>query len=72
MTGYICGPRIYEYKGVTIEASYSGPWPVNKAGSPYKRLPAAVAVVFDEFWHLPEAEQDTYRTGGGCQRFGNE
>ena len=72
MKGYICGPRIYEYKGVIIEISHAGPWPINKRGEPYKRMPVAVAAIFDEFWKLPEEEQAKYRTGGGCQRFGNE
>lgn len=73
MTGYICGPRIYEYKGVTIELpSIGGAWPINKKGEPYQRIPRGVEAIVDEFLGLPEDEQAKYRTGGGCQRIGNE
>ena len=72
MTGFICGPRIYEYKGVTIELSYSGPWPINKRGEPYQRLPHDVSLALDEFIKMGDEESEKYRTGGGCQRFGNE
>jgi hypothetical protein len=72
MTGFICGPRIYEYKGVTIEMpAYSGPWPVNKKGEPYRRLPRGVYAIVEEFWSLSEEDQAKYRTGGGCERFGS-
>lgn len=69
MTGYICGPKLYEYKGVTIELSGTGgPWASNRNGDPYKRLPAKVKQAIDEWIGLPEVEQDTYRAGGGCQQ----
>jgi hypothetical protein len=73
MTGFICGPRIYEYKGVTIEIpGIGGLCACNKKGEPYLRYPKRVSAAIDEFWSLPEEDQAKYRTCGGCQRFGNE
>jgi hypothetical protein len=66
---YICGPRLYEYNGVIIEMSAcSGPWASNRNGDPYQRLPAKVKKAIDEWWMLPEEEQNKYRVGGGCVR----
>jgi len=73
MKGYICGPKVYEYKGMRIELSYiGGPVACNKKGEPYLRYPRNVAELLDEFWKLSEEQQNTYRTGGGCQRFGHD
>jgi hypothetical protein len=71
MTGYICGPRIYEYKGVTIEmTNIGGPCATKKNGDPYVRMPRRIEIIILEFWGLPDEEQARYRTGSGCQRFG--
>ena len=73
MTGYICGPRIYEYRGIIIELpGGGGPWPLNKSGNAYQRVPGYVVDIVNDFWSLSEEDQEKYRTGGGCQRFGNE
>ena len=73
MTGFICGPKTYKYKGLRIELSYIGGLTAcNKKWEPYLRYPRGVADLLDEFWGLSEEDQAKYRTGGGCQRFGDE
>ena len=73
MMGFICGPKVYEYRGIIIELPGSGgPCPVNKSGNPYQRVPGYVADIVNDFWSLSEEDQAKYRTGGGCQRFGDE
>jgi len=69
-TGWICFTPTYEYKGVTFEFHrYCGPWPIKKDGEPFKRAGKKFFDVFDEWFLLPEDEQETYRIGGGCERF---
>ncbi len=68
MTGFICGPGIYEYKGITIElGGIGGPWPINKKGNPYERIPKKVDEIVREWCTLDKEEQNKYRIGGGCQ-----
>ena len=68
MTGYICGPRLYKYDGVTIEESGTGgPWPVRGNGDPYQRVPRRVALVLDNFCDLTDVEREAYRVSGGCR-----
>ena len=67
MTGYICSPPIYEYKGVTFEFGMSsGPWPIRKDGELFKRVGPKFWDLF-EAWHA-EPDPEIYRIGGGCQR----
>lgn len=65
--GYICSPKLYEYKGVVIEYTYSGPCPLTKRGTPRQRWTKDLVALVTEFDHLPNRED--YRVGGGCQRF---
>lgn len=68
--GYICGPRIYKYKGWTFEYhAYLGPWPLTKTGERRKRAGDVFWKIFNDFLALPEEEQKKLCLGGGCQRF---
>ena len=69
MTGYICGPKLYEFQGAMIEDTHCGLWASNRQGEPYRRMPAKVAKAIDAFCLLSEDEREAYRVGGGCQRF---
>jgi len=75
MTGFLCSTPLYEYehngKVWTFEMHrYMGtPWPIRKDGAPYKRAGKTFWDMLDAFMALPEDEQETYRIGGGCQRF---
>lgn len=70
MSGIICGPAIYEYKGILFEFhSWIGPWPLKKDGSPKKYAGPKFWDMWDEFSKLPKEEQITYNIHrGGCQR----
>jgi len=66
--GFLCGPRLYEYKGWFFEYKYMmGPWPLCKDGEPFKRAGDKFYTMFNEFWALPDREK--YRVGGGCLAF---
>jgi hypothetical protein len=68
--GWLCGPRIYEYKGVEFEVhSYCGPCPLRKDGSPKVRIPKTFWPLYEEFDKLSKEEKKKYHLGGGCQRF---
>ncbi len=65
VTGWICGPRLYEYKGWFFEVSAGcGPWPLCKDGEPRKRAGDAFWKTFDEF--MKEKDISKFRVGGGC------
>lgn len=65
VTGYLCGPRVYEYKCVVFEVSgYAGPWPLRKDGEPKKRAGDKFYSLYAEWDALPDKE--SYRVGGGC------
>ena len=66
MTGFLCGPKVYEYKGWLFEMSYSGPWPLKKDGTPRERAGNKFWNMYKEFDKLPDKE--SYRVGGGCIR----
>jgi hypothetical protein len=67
--GYLCGPHIYEYKGIVFEYSiYGGPWPLKKDGEQKKLAGRRFFRLAHEFFKLPESEQEKYRIGGGCRR----
>lgn len=69
MTGFICGPRLYEYKGWSFEFhSYCGQWPLRKDGELRKRAGRRFWKVFGEFEKLTHEDQVKYRVGGGCVR----
>ena len=69
ITGIICSPSIYEFKGWTFEFSYSGPWPLRKDGELRKRAGRKFWKVWGEWQDLPEDEKQKTRVGGGCVRF---
>jgi hypothetical protein len=67
MTGYLCSPRLYEYRGWFFEYSASiGPWPLHRDGEPRKRAGRRFWQVVRAFDAEPERER--YRVGGGCMR----
>lgn len=68
--GWVCGPRVYEYKGWFFEwHPYCGAWPLKKDMEPRKRAGRVFWNLFSEFYSLPEGEQKKHRVGGGCQQF---
>jgi len=70
MHGFMCGPRLYEYKGWFFEFGMSsGPWPLKKDGELRKRAGRKFYDVFGEWYRLHEDDQETYRVGGGCRAF---
>ena len=68
VTGFLCGPRLYEFEGWFFEYhGYCGPLPLNKDGEIRRTPPGR------KFWQmiarfdaLPPGEQAQYRVGGGC------
>ena len=69
ITGILCAPRTYEFKGWTFEFGYSGPWPLRKDGELRKRAGRKFWKMWAEWQDLPEDEQKKTRVGGGCVRF---
>lgn len=69
--GFVCTVPVYEYKGWSFEYKiYCGPWPLKKNGELKKLAGRKFWKMFFEFSKLPEEEQEKYRVGGGCMRFG--
>ena len=69
-TGFICGPRIYKYKGWFFEVhSYCGPWPLKKDGELRKRAGRVFWKVWASFDKLSKEDQEKHREGGGCLAF---
>jgi hypothetical protein len=68
MIAHICGPRVYEYEGVTFEVpSYASPMPLKKNGDPYARAGKKFYDMYRRFEALPKDVQETHRVGGGCR-----
>lgn len=68
MIGYICGPRVYEYNGITFENNYmGGPWRLKKDGSPCARCGKKFYKDIGPWIDMPEPEQEKHRIGGGCR-----
>jgi len=64
---HLCGPRSYEFEGVSFEVSnYGGPWPLKKNGDPKKRAGRRFYAFYARFEALAPDEQEKHRTGGGC------
>ena len=64
-TGFLCGPRLYEFEGWFFEESAcNGPWPLLKNGEPRKRAGR-------KFWQMwkrfAAVDKRQYCVGGGCQ-----
>ena len=48
--GFICGPKLYEYKGYAFEwHSYFGPAPLKKNGEVSLRIPKGFWDMIDDF-----------------------
>ena len=69
--GWICSEPIYRYEGWLFEAPlYSkGPWPLTKDMKLRKNAGYKFYKMIEKFESLPDDEKETYRVGGGCQRF---
>lgn len=67
MSGFICGPAIYEFEGWRFEYGIaSGPWPHRKDGELYKRAGKKFYDMFERW--CSEDDPESYRIGGGCER----
>ena len=65
--GFICGPRIYEYKNWLFEVhAMCGPWPLKKDGELRKRAGNVFYDMYSEWDKLTKAEKKETRRGGGC------
>jgi len=63
--GFVCGPRLYEYRGWFFEVNpSSGPWPLTKDGEPRKRAGNKFFKAYEKFQREPNKEK--FRVGGGC------
>jgi hypothetical protein len=66
-TGFLCGPRIYRFRGWTFEEGYCGPYPLNKSGDIRYKPPGRVFwKMYDEWTKLPKSKKARTRIGGGC------
>ena len=72
MTGFVCAPPLYEFEGWYFQYGHHICWPLCKDGEPRKRAGDKFYDMIDKFLALPEEEQERYRVGGGCMRFGGE
>lgn len=68
----ICSPPLYEYEHdgrvwLFEFSAFSGPWPVRKDGTLYKRAGAKFYAAYEAWAAEPDREQ--YRVGGGCVSF---
>lgn len=69
-TGWICGPKIYEYAGWIFEESQTGaPWPLKKDGELRARAGRKFYRDIEPFCDMSNEEKKRYRVGGGCQAF---
>jgi len=60
--GFICGPKLYEYKGYAFEwHSYFGPAPLKKNGEVSLRIPKGFWDMIDDFCMLSDAEKEEFR-----------
>lgn len=68
--GVVCGPKIYVFEQWQFEDSpTAGPWPLKQDGTRRKYAGPRFWDAYARFRALPEAQQKTYRQGGGCQFF---
>ena len=64
---HLCGPKVYEFEGVSFEFSpIIGPWPLKKDGEPKVRAGKKFYDFYKRFAALSVDEQEKFRTGGGC------
>jgi hypothetical protein len=59
--GYMCGPRMYEYKGTKFEwHSYCGPHPIDDDLEPLDDIPDEFWDMIGEFQKLSDEEKEKY------------
>lgn len=71
MTGFICGPSIYEFKGWLFEYhQIYGPWPLRRSDeNPRARAGKRFWKLWDEFCKLTDEEkQAAIKHKGGCRK----
>jgi hypothetical protein len=70
MSGFTCGPAVYEYKGILFEFhSWIGPWPLRKDLNPKKYAGHKFWDMWEEWITLSNEERLACRINkGGCQR----
>lgn len=67
VTGWVCGPRVYEFDGWLFEVpAYTCPWPLKKDGEPRARAGRKFWDVVARFDKLSDKEKKAHRVGGGC------
>lgn len=67
--GFLCGPTVYEYEGITFEYSPTGgPWPLKKDGELKKLAGKKFYAMFKRFNALPDDVKKSHKIGGGCLR----
>jgi len=67
-TGFLCGPRLYEYNGWFFEFSpYKGPHPLRKDGELRKRVGRKFWKMWARFDKLTDKQKSKHRCGGGCR-----
>ena len=70
ITGIVCSPRVYSYKGWTFEVSSAPvPWPLRKDGELRARAGNVFWRIYSGWEGLPDDEKQRTRVGGGCVRF---
>lgn len=67
--GFICGPKIYRYRGVQWEQSMGGFGFHKKDGELYVNVPKRCWAVYDAWRKLAPSKQARCRIGGGCREF---
>ena len=67
ITGYFCGPGLYEFEGWFFEYGPCGPWPLRKDGEPFKRAGRKFWDMFTRWSMLTEKQRAATKVGGGCQ-----
>lgn len=65
IVGFVCGPRLYVYKGWLFEFGYT-PWPLKKDGELRKRAGRTFYRMLKEWQGLPPSKRKRTRVGGGC------
>jgi len=69
MSGFLCGPKIYEYAGWIFEFGYCGPWPLKKNGELRKKAGRKFYRDIQPMIDMTDEEKREYRVGGGCVAF---
>ena len=69
MTGFMCGPRIYQYGKWLFEFGYCGPWPLRKDGELRKRMGRKFLKDIEPWLNMSKEERGEYCMGGGCIQF---